>query len=101
VNGSGMVPQSYRDSGLIRLYSGTSDSPGFASILYAGYHVLMMDQSGMLSPASLRQRLKPFCEKHHIRRLEVFDSVARAQARQWYGLARDTVRTGLTAAHLT
>ena len=35
----------------------------------------------MLSPASLRQRLKPFCEKYHIRRLEVFGSVACGQTR--------------------
>ena len=42
----------------------------------------MMNQSGILSPASLRQRLKPFCEKHHIRRLEVFGSFARGQTRQ-------------------
>ena len=41
----------------------------------------MMDQSETFSSASLRQRLKPFCEKHHIRRLEVFGSVARGQAR--------------------
>ncbi len=29
-----------------------------------------------LSPNELRQRLRPFCEKHSIRRLEVFGSVA-------------------------
>jgi hypothetical protein len=40
----------------------------------------MMNQSDILSPASLCQRLQPFCEKHHIRRLEVFGSVARGQA---------------------
>jgi predicted nucleotidyltransferase len=28
----------------------------------------------------LRRRFRPFCEKHHIRRLEVFGSVARGQA---------------------
>ncbi len=28
----------------------------------------------------LEERLRPFCEKHHIRRLEVFGSVARGQA---------------------
>jgi len=28
----------------------------------------------------LRRRLGPFCEKHHIRRLEVFGSAARGQA---------------------
>ena len=28
----------------------------------------------------LRRRLRPFCEKHHIRRLEVFGSAARGQA---------------------
>jgi hypothetical protein len=27
----------------------------------------------------LRRRLRPFCEKHHIRRLEVFGSAARGQ----------------------
>jgi len=40
----------------------------------------MMNQSSIFSPASLRERLRPFCEKHHIRRLEVFGSVARGQA---------------------
>jgi len=33
-----------------------------------------------LSLAELRQRLRPFCEKHHIRRLEVFGSAARGEA---------------------
>jgi hypothetical protein len=28
----------------------------------------------------LRNRLRPFCEKHHIRKLEVFGSAARGQA---------------------
>ena len=28
----------------------------------------------------LQERLRPFCQKHHIRRLEVFGSVARGQA---------------------
>ena len=28
----------------------------------------------------LRRRFRPFCEKHHIRRLEVFGSAARGQA---------------------
>jgi hypothetical protein len=28
----------------------------------------------------LRRRLRPFCQKHHIRRLEVFGSAARGQA---------------------
>jgi predicted nucleotidyltransferase len=30
-----------------------------------------------LSPEDLRARLRPFCEKHHIQRLEVFGSAAR------------------------
>jgi uncharacterized protein len=34
-----------------------------------------------LSLAELRERLRPFCEKHHIRRLEIFGSAARGQAR--------------------
>jgi len=33
-----------------------------------------------LSADDLRNRLRPFCEEHHIRRLEVFGSVARGQA---------------------
>jgi len=33
-----------------------------------------------LSPDELRKRLAPFCEKHHIRRLEVFGSAAYGQA---------------------
>jgi predicted nucleotidyltransferase len=32
-----------------------------------------------LSPDELRGQLRPFCEKHHIQRLEVFGSVARGQ----------------------
>jgi predicted nucleotidyltransferase len=34
----------------------------------------------MLSLAELRRRLRPFCEKHHIRRLEIFGSAAHGQA---------------------
>lgn len=34
----------------------------------------------ILSAEALRKRLRAFCEKHHIRRLEVFGSVARGQA---------------------
>jgi hypothetical protein len=40
----------------------------------------MINQSDILSQAGLRQRLKPFCEKYNIRRLEVFGSVARGEA---------------------
>jgi uncharacterized protein len=32
------------------------------------------------SADELRRRLRPFCEKHHIRRLELFGSAARGQA---------------------
>jgi predicted nucleotidyltransferase len=35
----------------------------------------------MLSLAELQSRLRPFCEKHPIRRLEVFGSAARGGAR--------------------
>jgi len=34
-----------------------------------------------LSMAELQERLRPFCEKHHIRRLEIFGSAGRGQAR--------------------
>ena len=33
------------------------------------------------STSELVRRLRPFCEKHHIRRLDVFGSAARGQAR--------------------
>ena len=33
-----------------------------------------------LSLAELKQRLRPLCEKHHLRRLEIFGSAARGQA---------------------
>ena len=32
------------------------------------------------SASELGKRLRPFCEKHHIRRLEIFGSAARGQA---------------------
>jgi predicted nucleotidyltransferase len=39
----------------------------------------MLDYAPALSPEELRARLRPFCEKHHIRRLEVFGSAASGQ----------------------
>ena len=36
----------------------------------------MLGESQELSSAELRERLRPFCEKHRIRRLEVFGSAA-------------------------
>jgi uncharacterized protein len=39
----------------------------------------MLNQAPTLSPDELRERLRPFCEKHHIRRLEVFGSAASGQ----------------------
>jgi predicted nucleotidyltransferase len=40
----------------------------------------MLNHAPALSTDELRKRLRPFCEKHHIRRLEVFGSAARGQA---------------------
>ncbi len=40
----------------------------------------MAGRSEIQSADELRRRLRPFCEKHHIRRLEVFGSAARGQA---------------------
>ena len=40
----------------------------------------MLNPAPVLSSDDLRQRLRPFCEKHHIRRLEVFGSAAIGQA---------------------
>ena len=39
----------------------------------------MLQESPVLSSDKLRKRLQPFCEKHRIRRLEVFGSAARDQ----------------------
>ena len=40
----------------------------------------MLEHAQTLSSDELRKRLRSFCEKHHIRRLEVFGSAARGQA---------------------
>ena len=40
----------------------------------------MSNHAPVLSPDELRKRLGPFCEKHHILRLEVFGSAATGQA---------------------
>jgi predicted nucleotidyltransferase len=40
----------------------------------------MLRQTPALTSDDLRERLRPFCEKYHIRRLEVFGSSARDQA---------------------
>lgn len=40
----------------------------------------MLNHAPTVSPEELRKRLAPFCEKHHIRRLEVFGSAAIGQA---------------------
>jgi predicted nucleotidyltransferase len=40
----------------------------------------MLNHVPALSPDELRKRLRPFCEKYHIRRLEVFGSAATGQA---------------------
>ncbi|TMA98386.1 MAG: hypothetical protein E6J74_01275 [Deltaproteobacteria bacterium] len=45
----------------------------------AGYPVAMLSDPQALSSDDLRRRLRPFCEKHHIRRLEIFGSAARGQ----------------------
>jgi uncharacterized protein len=40
----------------------------------------MLNHAPALSPDELRKLLRPFCEKHNIRRLEVFGSAASGQA---------------------
>ena len=44
------------------------------------YSSAMRQRSGQISIAELQRLFRPFCEKHHIRRLEVFGSAARGQA---------------------
>ena len=39
----------------------------------------MLNHAQAPSPDDLRKRLRPFCEKHHIRRLELFGSAASGQ----------------------
>ena len=43
------------------------------------YSMTMSNQDQTVSSDELRRRLRPFCEKHHIRRLEVFGSAALGQ----------------------
>jgi predicted nucleotidyltransferase len=40
----------------------------------------MLNEAPVLTPDELRRRLHPFCERHRIRRLEVFGSAAHGQA---------------------
>lgn len=51
-----------------------------ANIGHSKYSIAMANSPDMVSLADLRRRLRPFCEKHHIRRLEIFGSAARGQA---------------------
>ena len=44
------------------------------------YSVHMLEHPQALSSDELRERLRPFCEKHRIRRLEVFGSAASGMA---------------------
>ena len=46
---------------------------------FTGYAVCVRKESPELSLPALRMRLRPLCEKHRIRRLEVFGSVARGE----------------------
>ncbi|MGZ8427132.1 MAG: nucleotidyltransferase family protein [Candidatus Binatia bacterium] len=49
-------------------------------MLRSRYSTNMLNSAPALSPDDLRRRLRPFCEKHKIRRLEVFGSAANGQA---------------------
>ncbi len=55
-------------------------SQPLANIADSEYSMIMSSTSSTLSLTDLRRRLLPFCEKHHIRRLDVFGSAARGQA---------------------
>jgi len=45
------------------------------------YPAAMSNDLPAVTPDELRRRLHPFCERHHICRLEVFGSAARGQAK--------------------
>ena len=49
-------------------------------MLRSRYSTIMLNSAPALSPEDLRRRLRPFCEKHKIRRLELFGSAANRQA---------------------
>ncbi len=51
-----------------------------ASVDSSRYATLVLNNAPALSPDELRERLRSFCEKHRIRRLEVFGSAATGQA---------------------
>ena len=51
-----------------------------ATIGCSRYPTTMLNHAQTLSPDELRKRLAPFCEKHQIRRLEVFGSAASGRA---------------------
>ncbi len=50
--------------------------PSLATSQGSDYSVHMLAESQALSSDELRNRLRPFCEKHGIRRLEIFGSAA-------------------------
>ena len=51
-----------------------------ATIGCSRYPTIMLNHAPALSPDELRRRLRPFCEKHHIRRLRSFGSAASGRA---------------------
>ncbi len=53
----------------------------YATISVFGYPMTVLRRVESISIGDLRERLQPFCVKHRIRRLEVFGSVARGEAR--------------------
>jgi len=64
---------------------GQSESQGDNQVAarypFATMKTTLPGNSKTLSLDELRIRLRPFCERHHIRRLEIFGSVARGSAR--------------------
>jgi hypothetical protein len=44
------------------------------------YAAVMEGHAAIQTTEDLRKKLLPFCQKHHIRRLEIFGSMARSQA---------------------
>jgi uncharacterized protein len=78
--GAGQLPLVTLSIWVTNLCVGPLGPPALETRVQSGYPVSMAGGLETQSADELRRRLRPFCEKHHIRRLELFGSAARGQA---------------------